>query len=482
MSFVSPVVTGLANHINTWMVGVDAAITPNVLSAVSAPNVLSAVSAPNVLKKLSTVGSDAATGIVDVAQRLGKSYTDKGYDHLSQYISHFYSRPWHGFENDPNITLIITNPIAVRQILSYINSQTQRVQGVTFSGSTTRDSPRTTNAMCIPYNSGDLPLVYMFAYPHPSVGFLFGDLPHVYSAHQPWTALGGSFEISQHSPVNLTDNPGAENQDAGHIANGRGLRITLRKSDKPHVVKMLAEWQCVASTVRYIWRGYGFVLSPWTCSQTQCNSAMVSRIIRSLDAFRKLRRHVENMRKSPVARSLCVILHGEPGTGKSSIANEIALHFGLNLYEMCMPPPFEPNPSDKTMSEMTSDACLGEQLNQVAASGCESVVLLDDMQAGTNGQFKQFNVSRAKLLSICEGRDLPLKSVIVFTSNSTYEQLSGLYEDALCRPGRVRLMSVGTFSPDDIIRVRRVLKPTQRHLLETHLKLCSLVEAIVEST
>jgi hypothetical protein len=431
--------------------------------------------------------SAGVSTVTDTVQQYLAKCTDKGLDHLETYLSQFFSRPWHGLEHNPMITLLYSNPIAVRQILSYINRQTKRVQKALLSTSGTGDSLTPTRTQLTDFDSGDIPLVYMFDYPHPSVAFLFGSLPQVYSEHQPWTMSGGAFEIRANVPTTPTNEISCmsnndmhkpmSNQDSSH-----GLRITFRQSDQARVKEMLASWQTSVSSVKYVWSEHTFELCAWTRSQAQCTSSIVRRMIQSLDTFRKLRRDVRAMLCSPIARSLCVILHGEPGTGKSSIANELACKFDMSLYEMCMPllPKMVPpgmSPSDFADS---GDAHMDRQLRMAAKTGCASVLLFDDVLTDGNGNV-QCCVSRAKMLSICEGRDLPLKSVIIFTSNSTHAQLNGLYDGALCRPGRARLLAVDPLNVNEKARMQRLLPQAHRHLLDKNSKLCDIVEAIVDA-
>lgn len=113
------------------------------------------------------------------------------------------------------------------------------------------------------------------------------------------------------------------------------------------------------------------------------------------------------------------LLHGPPGTGKSSLAQALASHFGLDLWFA-------------GLGDARRDADLIHQLSQVAA---RSVLLLEDIDvfaAATSRHNDGDGPTMASLLNVLDGVATPHGLITFITTNAKAE-----LDAALVRPGRI---------------------------------------------
>lgn len=128
------------------------------------------------------------------------------------------------------------------------------------------------------------------------------------------------------------------------------------------------------------------------------------------------------------------LLHGPPGTGKTSLVSALAAHFGLSIYVI--------NLTD------FSDRTLMNAVNQVPAN---SVMLFEDIDCAKSGKSrkpestKENNtgqsgkenapanaVTLSGLLNVLDGFYAPTNVLFVMTTNHIE-----MFDDALLRPGRI---------------------------------------------
>lgn len=153
------------------------------------------------------------------------------------------------------------------------------------------------------------------------------------------------------------------------------------------------------------------------------------RIVLDLGRFRASR---ERYRQLGVPYHRGYLLHGPPGTGKSSLVSALAAHFGLSLYAI-------------NLTEL-NDRSLKIAMNDVPE---DSVILFEDidcMRAGnrrTEGKSQpdkeggedgvdRFGVTLSGLLNVLDGFHAPENVVFVMTTND-----AAALDPALLRPGRI---------------------------------------------
>lgn len=133
------------------------------------------------------------------------------------------------------------------------------------------------------------------------------------------------------------------------------------------------------------------------------------------------------------------LLHGPPGTGKTSIARALATHFGLDIYYM-------------PLSDIAADANL---IQLVAGVGPQSLLLLEDidvLHAAKSRDDEKDKVTLSGLLNALDGVATPHGLVVVMTTNHL-EKL----DPALIRPGRVdRLELIDHLDDDQLSRLVRM--------------------------
>ena len=130
------------------------------------------------------------------------------------------------------------------------------------------------------------------------------------------------------------------------------------------------------------------------------------------------------------------LFHGPPGTGKTSLAQALAAHFGLDMY-------YAP------LADMTADTNLLHLVSQVAAN---SVLLLEDIDvfhAATQRNDDNAGVSLSGLLNALDGVSTPRGIITIMTTNDI-----SVLDKALIRPGRVdRQEEISWLDNDQLARL-----------------------------
>lgn len=130
------------------------------------------------------------------------------------------------------------------------------------------------------------------------------------------------------------------------------------------------------------------------------------------------------------------MLHGPPGTGKTSIVRALAAHFGLDLW-------YAP------LGDLEKDTSLMSLINQVQPG---SILLLEDVDvyhAATERNDEQRGASMAGLLNALDGVATPHGLITFLTTNEL-----DVIDPALLRPGRVDVSEeIGLPDADQIRRL-----------------------------
>lgn len=125
------------------------------------------------------------------------------------------------------------------------------------------------------------------------------------------------------------------------------------------------------------------------------------------------------------------LFHGDPGTGKTSVAKALAHHFGLPVYYL-------------PMGQMKEDA---ELVNLVSSVNPRSMLVLEDVDvfhAMTARNDEQGGVTLSAVLNALDGLWTPHGLITVLTTNDR-----AALDSALLRPGRVDIEEEFTNLDDD---------------------------------
>lgn len=114
-----------------------------------------------------------------------------------------------------------------------------------------------------------------------------------------------------------------------------------------------------------------------------------------------------------------MLFHGEPGTGKTSLARALAQRFGLDVYYL-------------PLSDIESDQALMTLLSSVPGRSMLLIEDIDVTHAATERSDERYRVSMSGLLNSLDGVVTPEGLVTVMTTNH-HESLDA----AISRPGRV---------------------------------------------
>lgn len=115
------------------------------------------------------------------------------------------------------------------------------------------------------------------------------------------------------------------------------------------------------------------------------------------------------------------LLHGVPGTGKTSVTKAIAGHFGLDLYVL-------------PIGDLKNDTSISKLLSEIPA---KSVLLLEDVdvfRAATQREDEDESVSMSGLLNALDGVSTPHGLITIMTTNDKSK-----LDPALLRAGRIDL-------------------------------------------
>jgi hypothetical protein len=132
------------------------------------------------------------------------------------------------------------------------------------------------------------------------------------------------------------------------------------------------------------------------------------------------------------------LLHGPPGTGKTSIAKAIAGHLGLDVYYL-------------PLTALKDDAVLNSLIGAVSA---RSVLLLEDVDivAGARDATDGEHVTLQGLLNALDGLATPHGLILVMTTNHV-----DVLDRRLIRPGRVDVTEeIGHLDDDQLSRLVEV--------------------------
>lgn len=187
-----------------------------------------------------------------------------------------------------------------------------------------------------------------------------------------------------------------------------GLLQARRGRQEPPALHMPASWGPE-------WRRRGD-LPPRTLDSTILKSGQLERLVGDLGRF-LAREEDYNRLSQPWHRGY--LLHGAPGTGKTTLARALANHFDLPVYYL-------------PLGDMDKDADLTQY---VAAIQPRSVLLLEDIDnfhSATERSDEKGKASLAAMLNALDGVWTPHGLITVMTTNHRDK-----LDEALVRPGRI---------------------------------------------
>lgn len=127
-----------------------------------------------------------------------------------------------------------------------------------------------------------------------------------------------------------------------------------------------------------------------------------------------------------------ILLHGPPGTGKTSITSVLSDHFGLDVYQI-------------SLNSVNGDNALAELFSDIDP---KSIVLFEDVDVSPSASDRDSDekerVSMSGLLNVLDGNLTPHGVISILTTNHI-ESL----DDAVLRPGRIDLTEEFSYLTQD---------------------------------
>lgn len=171
--------------------------------------------------------------------------------------------------------------------------------------------------------------------------------------------------------------------------------------------------------------GYGGWDSKRSVAQRRASSVFLKegqmeRILSHINTFWENR---ESYERADIPFRTGIMLHGDPGTGKTSTALAISNELGMDVYQI-------------NISSLQSDDALRNYFQQVPEN---SVIILEDIDSVTAMKTRDKDdtkgVTMSGILNVLDGINSPIGVVIIMTTND----LEAL-DAASIRPGRVDLL------------------------------------------
>lgn len=142
----------------------------------------------------------------------------------------------------------------------------------------------------------------------------------------------------------------------------------------------------------------------------------MSRIIADLQAFLN---QEDQYRKLAIPWHRGLMLHGPPGSGKTSLVKALATHFGMDLWYI-------------SLSDLKEESSLLALLSNVSPRSLLLLEDIDTIKISHDRDTEQGKISMTSLLNALDGVATPHGLITVMTTNHL-----GALDPALTRPGRV---------------------------------------------